>query len=210
MKARAFNKPAALRDHPEKLAILEFPQLIGPTLVTRDAEAIKRFHAEHRDIILKPLDGMGGMASSASAPTAFNLGSITETLNRHGTTTVMVQRYLPRSCSGDKRILVIAGAPVPLLPWRASRRAARSAATSPPAARAWRSRSRRATARSPRRRAPSPPRAAAAGGPGRDRRLPHRDQRHQPDLLPARSATRPASTSRRRSSTRWRRRWRAA
>ncbi len=111
--ARVFNKPAALRDHPEKLAILEFPQLIGPTLVTRDAEAIKRFHAEHRDIILKPLDGMGGMGIFRVGADGLNLGSITETLNRHGTTTVMVQRYLPEIVSGDKRILVIAGAPVP-------------------------------------------------------------------------------------------------
>ncbi len=111
--AHVFNKPAALRDHPEKLAILEFPQLIGPTLVTRDAEAIKRFHAEHRDIILKPLDGMGGMGIFRVGEDGLNLGSITETLNRHGTTTVMVQRYLPEIVSGDKRILVIAGAPVP-------------------------------------------------------------------------------------------------
>ena len=87
--AHVFNKPAALRDHPEKLAILEFPQLIGPTLVTRDAEAIKRFHAEHRDIILKPLDGMGGMGIFRVGADGLNLGSITETLNRHGTTTVM-------------------------------------------------------------------------------------------------------------------------
>jgi glutathione synthase len=59
--ARVFNKPRALRDHPEKLAIMEFPEFIGPTLVTRDAADIQRFHAEHGDIILKPLDGMGGM-----------------------------------------------------------------------------------------------------------------------------------------------------
>ncbi|MGH8821020.1 MAG: glutathione synthase, partial [Rhodoferax sp.] len=59
--ARVFNQPAALRDHPEKLAIMEFAQFIGPTLVTRSADDIRRFHAEHRDIILKPLDGMGGM-----------------------------------------------------------------------------------------------------------------------------------------------------
>jgi len=111
--ARVFNKPAALRDHPEKLAILEFPELIGPTLVTRDAEAIKRFHAEHRDIILKPLDGMGGMGIFRVGEDGLNLGSITETLNRHGTTTVMVQRYLPEIVQGDKRILVIAGEPVP-------------------------------------------------------------------------------------------------
>ncbi len=59
--AKVFNRPAALRDHPEKLAILEFAQFISPTLVTRSAEAIRAFHAEQRDIILKPLDGMGGM-----------------------------------------------------------------------------------------------------------------------------------------------------
>src|SRR6218665_2028266 len=58
---RVFNKPRALRGRPEKLAIMEFPQFIGPTLVTRDAGDIQRFHAQHQDIILKPLDGMGGM-----------------------------------------------------------------------------------------------------------------------------------------------------
>jgi len=111
--ARVFNKPAALRNHPEKLAILEFPQFIGPTLVTRDAEHIKRFHAEHRDIILKPLDGMGGMGIFRVGPDGLNLGSITETLNRDGAQTVMVQRYLPEIVKGDKRILVIGGVPVP-------------------------------------------------------------------------------------------------
>ena len=111
--ARVFNKPAALRNHPEKLAILEFPQFIGPTLVTRDAEHIKRFHAEHRDIILKPLDGMGGMGIFRVGPDGLNLGSITETLNRDGAQTVMVQRYLPEIVKGDKRILVVGGVPVP-------------------------------------------------------------------------------------------------
>jgi glutathione synthase len=113
--ARVFNKPAALRNHPEKLAILEFPQFIGPTLVTRDAEDIKRFHAEHRDIILKPLDGMGGMGIFRVGPDGLNLGSITETLNREGAQTVMVQRYLPEIVKGDKRILVIGGVPVPFV-----------------------------------------------------------------------------------------------
>jgi len=111
--ARVSNKPAALRDHPEKLAILEFPQFIGPTLVTRDAEAIKAFHAEHHDIILKPLDGMGGMGIFRVGPDGLNLGSITETLNNGGAQTVMVQRYLPEIVKGDKRILVIGGEPVP-------------------------------------------------------------------------------------------------
>jgi glutathione synthase len=111
--ARVFNRPAALRDHPEKLAILEFAQYIAPTLVTRDAEAIRRFHAEHRDIILKPLDGMGGMGIFRVGADGLNLGSITETLNRGGAQTVMVQKYLPEIALGDKRVLVIGGEPVP-------------------------------------------------------------------------------------------------
>ena len=111
--ARVFNRPAALREHPEKLAILEFPQFIAPTLVTRDAEAIRRFHEEHRDIILKPLDGMGGMGIFRVGADGLNLGSITETLNQHGRRTVMVQRYLPEIAAGDKRVLLIGGEPVP-------------------------------------------------------------------------------------------------
>jgi glutathione synthase len=111
--AKVFNKPRALRDHPEKLAILEFPQFIGPTLVTREAEAILAFHAEQRDIVLKPLDGMGGMGIFRVGPDGLNLGSIIETLNQGGTRTVMVQRYLSEIAQGDKRILVIGGEPVP-------------------------------------------------------------------------------------------------
>ena len=111
--ARVFNKPSALRDHPEKLAILEFPQFIGPTLVTRDEADVKRFHAEHRDIILKPLDGMGGMGIFRVGADGLNLGSITETLNRGGAQTIMVQKYLPEIAQGDKRVLVIGGVPVP-------------------------------------------------------------------------------------------------
>jgi len=111
--ARVFNKPAALRNHPEKLAILEFPEFIAPTLVTRAADDIKAFHAEHRDVILKPLDGMGGMGIFRVTDGGMNLGSIIENLNRDGAQTVMVQRYLPAITEGDKRILVIDGVPVP-------------------------------------------------------------------------------------------------
>jgi glutathione synthase len=111
--ARVFNSPAALRDHPEKLAIMEFAQFTGPTLVTREAEEVKRFHAEHGEIILKPLDGMGGMGIFRVGADGLNLGSIIETLNRHGTTTIMVQRFLPEIAQGDKRVLIIAGQPVP-------------------------------------------------------------------------------------------------
>jgi glutathione synthase len=111
--ARVFNKPAALRDHPEKLAIMEFPQFIGPTLVTRSAQDIRQFHAEHKDIILKPLDGMGGMGIFRVKEDGLNLGGIIETLNKDGAETVMVQKFLPAIEFGDKRVLVIGGKPVP-------------------------------------------------------------------------------------------------
>ena len=111
--ARVFNKPRALRDHPEKLAILEFPQFIGPTLVTRAAQDIRSFHAEHQDIILKPLDGMGGMGIFRVREDGLNLGGIIETLNKDGAQTVMVQKFLPAIAQGDKRVLVIGGKPVP-------------------------------------------------------------------------------------------------
>jgi glutathione synthase len=111
--AKVFNRPAALRDHPEKLAIMEFPEFIGPTLVTRSADAVRAFHAEHGDIILKPLDGMGGMGIFRVGPDGLNLGSIIETLNQGGAQSLMVQRYLPEIVHGDKRVLVIGGEPVP-------------------------------------------------------------------------------------------------
>jgi glutathione synthase len=111
--ARVFNRPSALRDHPEKLAILEFPQFISPTLVTRDAQAVRQFHAEHQDLILKPLDGMGGTGIFRVKADALNLGAILETLTADGATTVMAQRFLPAIAQGDKRVLLIGGKPVP-------------------------------------------------------------------------------------------------
>ena len=111
--ARVFNRPAALRDHPEKLALLEFAQFTGPTLVTRDAAAVRAFHAEHRDIILKPLDGMGGAGVFRVRDDAMNLGGIIETLTANGRATIMVQRFIPEIEKGDKRILLIGGTVVP-------------------------------------------------------------------------------------------------
>jgi len=92
---------------------MEWPQFTAPTLVTRSDDDIRRFHAEHRDIILKPLDGMGGMGIFRVGPDGLNLGSIIETLNKGGAQTVMIQRYLPEIVEGDKRVLVIGGEPVP-------------------------------------------------------------------------------------------------
>ena len=111
--AKVFNKPSALREHPEKLAIMEFAQFISPTLVTRNAQEIRTFHAEHKDIILKPLDGMGGMGIFRVGEDGRNLGSIIETLNQGGATSVMVQKFLPDIVHGDKRVLIIGGKPVP-------------------------------------------------------------------------------------------------
>ncbi|MBL8388811.1 MAG: glutathione synthase [Hydrogenophaga sp.] len=113
--ARVFNRPSALREHPEKLALMEFAQFAPPTLVTRSPEAIRAFHAEHRDIILKPLDGMGGMGIFRVGADGMNLGSIIETLNQGGATSVMVQRYLPEIVLGDKRLLLIGGKVAPFV-----------------------------------------------------------------------------------------------
>ena len=111
--AKVFNSPAALRNHPEKLAILEFPQFIAPTLVTRSEADIRAFHAEHGTIILKPLDGMGGTGIFKVGADGLNLGVIIETLNRGGAQTIMVQKFLPGIAQGDKRVLLIGGKPVP-------------------------------------------------------------------------------------------------
>jgi glutathione synthase len=111
--ARVFNRPSALREHPEKLALMEFAEFAPPTLVTRSPEAIRAFHAEHKDIILKPLDGMGGMGIFRVGADGMNLGSIIETLNQGGATSVMVQRYLPEIVDGDKRLLLIGGKVAP-------------------------------------------------------------------------------------------------
>jgi glutathione synthase len=111
--SRVFNSPRALRDHPEKLALMEFASYAPPTLVTRSADEIRAFHAEHQDIILKPLDGMGGTGIFRVRADGMNLGAITETLNQNGATSVMVQRYLPEIEHGDKRVLIIGGVPAP-------------------------------------------------------------------------------------------------
>ncbi len=111
--AKVFNSPAALRDHPEKLAIMAFPQFIAPTLVTRSEADIRAFHATHGDIILKPLDGMGGTGIFKVGADGLNLGAIIETLNQGGQQTVMVQKFLPGIAQGDKRVLLIGGKPVP-------------------------------------------------------------------------------------------------
>jgi glutathione synthase len=111
--ARIFNKPQAIRDHSEKLAIGEFSAFVAPTLVTRDAARLRAFHAEHSDVILKPLDGMGGMGVFRVTPDGMNLGSIIEMLSHDGVRSVMAQKFIPEIAAGDKRILLIGGQSVP-------------------------------------------------------------------------------------------------
>ena len=111
--ARVFNNPAAVRDHNEKLGILEFPQFIAPTLATRDPAAVQGFIDEHRDVILKPLDGMGGESIFRVRADDPNRNVIVETMTRQGARSTMAQRYVPEIAQGDKRVLLIDGKPVP-------------------------------------------------------------------------------------------------
>ena len=111
--ARVFNKPAALRDHSEKLAILEFPHLIAPTLVSRDETLIQSFIDIHHDCILKPLDGMGGSQVFRVREADPNRNVIIETLGNNGLRTIMAQHYIPEIAEGDKRILIVDGDVVP-------------------------------------------------------------------------------------------------
>jgi len=111
--AKILNDPAAVRDHSEKLSITEFPELIPPTLVTRELSAVEKFHQTHRDIVIKPLDGMGGMGVFRVGSDGLNLASIVETLGENGSRTLMVQRFLPEIAQGDKRVLLIGGEVVP-------------------------------------------------------------------------------------------------
>ena len=111
--ALVVNDPQGLRDANEKLFSLHFQQCIPPTLVAREAAEIRRFVAEHGDVVLKPLDGMGGRAIFRSAHGDPNLNVIIETLTENGRCFAAVQRYIKEISAGDKRILMIEGVPVP-------------------------------------------------------------------------------------------------
>jgi glutathione synthase len=110
--ARVVNDPQGLRDLNEKLAALDFPQCCPPTLVSREAAALKAFVAEQGDCVLKPLDGMGGRSIFRAHAGDSNLNVILETLTAHGRELAMAQRYLPEITLGDKRILLVDGVPV--------------------------------------------------------------------------------------------------
>ncbi len=107
------NKPQSLRDANEKLFTAWFPQCTPPTLVSARAEKIRDFLQQHGDIILKPLDSMGGASIFRLKPDDANLGVIIETMTHHGTRQIMAQRFIPEISAGDKRILLINGEPIP-------------------------------------------------------------------------------------------------
>jgi glutathione synthase len=111
--AKVFNDPRAIRDHSEKLAIAKYPQFSPPTLVTRLPGQLQEFIDANRDVVLKPLDGMGGESVFRVAQRDPNRNVIVETLVRDGAKSVMAQRYIPEIREGDKRILLIAGKAVP-------------------------------------------------------------------------------------------------
>ena len=111
--AKVFNDPTAVRDHSEKISITEFPELTPPTLITREFSAVEEFHQQYREIVIKPLDGMGGMGVFRVGADGLNLASIVETLGENGARTLMAQRFLPEIIQGDKRVLLIGGEVVP-------------------------------------------------------------------------------------------------
>ena len=111
--ARIVNAPRAIRDYNEKMAIAKFAEFTAPTLVTRRVDRIRAFLAEHKEIILKPLNGMGGTSIFRVAEGDLNLSVIIETLTALGTQTIMAQRYIREISDGDKRVLLIGGKPVP-------------------------------------------------------------------------------------------------
>jgi glutathione synthase len=111
--ARVYNRPRAIRDHNEKLAIAKFERYTVPTLVTRDAALVQAFVDEHRDTILKPLDGMGGTSVFRVRADDPNRNVIVETVGGRGERSMMAQRFIPEIAEGDKRVLLIAREPVP-------------------------------------------------------------------------------------------------
>lgn len=107
------NRPSSLRDFNEKMFITQFPQCCTPLLISKDSNKLRDFVNEYKDVILKPLDGMGGVSIFRVNPKDSNLSVILETITHNDQKTVMAQCYIPEISEGDKRILLIDGKPVP-------------------------------------------------------------------------------------------------
>ena len=176
------NRPQGLRDMNEKVFTAWFPQCCAPTLITRNAADITAFAAEHGKIVVKPLDGMGGKSIFVTEKGDKNLPVIIETLTDYGQRFAIAQRYVPDiAATGDSRVLLIDGQPVPYALARIPCRTT-TAAISPPARRAWDANSTSVIAGW--RREIGPPLARAGNGlrrHRRHRRLRYRDQRHESD-----------------------------
>ena len=111
--AKVFNDPAAIRGWNEKLSVARFPEFAPEFLVSANNTLIRDFLHTHQDIVVKPLDGMGGSSIFRLTLSDPNISVILETITQHGTRTIMAQRYLPEIVQGDKRIIVIDGEPLP-------------------------------------------------------------------------------------------------
>lgn len=111
-KTLVVNNPAAVRNAPEKLLVTHFPQLMPPTLIARDRQAIQSFRAKHGDIIVKPLFGNGGIGVFRIKPDDENLGSLLDMFFASSREPLMIQRYEPAVRKGDKRIILIDGEPL--------------------------------------------------------------------------------------------------
>jgi glutathione synthase len=111
--AKVVNSPRAIRDHNEKFAIAEFPQFTVPSLVGRDMSDLQGFIEEHRTVVLKRLDGMGGAGIFVVRHDDPNRNVIVETISACGARSVMAQRFIPEIAQGDKRVILIEGKIVP-------------------------------------------------------------------------------------------------
>lgn len=111
--ALVVNRPRSLRDCNEKIFTAWFPQCTPPTLFSSSLKVLRAFHAEHRDVIYKPVDGMGGTGIFRVDASGLNLGSVIEQLSDNGRRSIVAQKYLPQIVDGDKRILMVDGEPIP-------------------------------------------------------------------------------------------------
>ena len=111
--ALVVNKPRSLRDCNEKIFTAWFPQCTPPTLFSSNMKVLRAFHTEHKDVIYKPVDGMGGAGIFRVDASGLNLGSVLEQLSDNGSRTIVAQKYLPQIVDGDKRILMVDGEPIP-------------------------------------------------------------------------------------------------
>jgi glutathione synthase len=107
------NRPQSLRDCNEKFFATHFPQCCPPLIVSSNPQLLRDFYERHGDIVVKPLDGMGGEAIFRVKPSDPNFSVILETLTQHGKTTIMAQKFIPQISAGDKRILMVNGKPIP-------------------------------------------------------------------------------------------------